>query len=135
MLPEAALPDNRLKTQRKHANQTTAIYIARLNNNGAFVDIKTSAAWQATFFCNSQQIKKLNKHFIAKSVDSDDIPVGYHPLKWNKNMDIIINELSKSLNSREKSNETVNDIVAGLNIIFLKDRANYPIETLSYRTR
>ena len=61
------------------------------------------------FSCNSKQITKINKHFTDKSVYTDDNSVGYHQLKQNNNMDIIIDELNKSLNSKEKSNETVND--------------------------
>ena len=39
------------------------------------------------FVYNSQQIKKLNKNFTDKNVDTNDIPAGYHPLKQNNNMD------------------------------------------------
>ena len=39
------------------------------------------------FVYNSQQIKKLNKNFTDKSVDTNDNLAGYHPLKRNNNMD------------------------------------------------
>ena len=47
--------------------------------------------------CNFQQIKKINKNFVDKNVDADDIPIDCQPLTQNNNMDIIIKELNKSL--------------------------------------
>ena len=46
---------------------------------------------------NSQQINKINKNFVDKDVDTDDIPVDYQLLARYNNMDIIIKELNKSL--------------------------------------
>ena len=60
---------------------------------------------------NSQQIKKINKNFVDKNVDTNDIPVNYQLLTRNNNMDIFINELSKSLNGIDESNEAINNIV------------------------
>ena len=60
---------------------------------------------------NSQQIKKLNKKFVDKNVDTDDIPVDYQPWAQNNNMDIIIKELNKSLNGIDESNEAINNSV------------------------
>ena len=60
---------------------------------------------------NSQQIKKINKKFVDKNVDTDDIPVDYEPVTQNKNMDIIIKELNKSLSGIDKSHEAINNIV------------------------
>ena len=55
---------------------------------------------------NSQQIKKINKKFVDKNVDTDDIPEDYQPVTQNnKNMDIIIEELNKSLSGIDESNE------------------------------
>ena len=59
---------------------------------------------------NSQQIKKIKK-FVDKNVDTDDIPVDYQPVTQNKNMDIIIKELNKSLSGIDKSHEAINNIV------------------------
>ena len=62
------------------------------------------------FPCNSQQIKKRNKHFTNKNVGTDYFSVCYHPLKRNDDMYIIINELNKSLHNIEKPSETVNNL-------------------------
>ena len=43
---------------------------------------------------NSQQIEKINKTFVHKNVDTDDVPVDYQPLTQNNNMGIIIKELN-----------------------------------------
>ena len=60
---------------------------------------------------NSHQIKKNKKKFVDKNVDTDDIPVDYQPLTQNKNMDIIIKELNKSLSGIDESNEAIKNIV------------------------
>ena len=54
-----------------------------------------------------QQIKKINKNFVDKNVVTDNIPVDYQPLTQNNNMDILINELNKSLNGTDESNEAI----------------------------
>ena len=41
----------------------------------------------------------------------------YHPVTQNKNMDIIIKELNKSLSGIDESNEAINNIVAKYPII------------------
>ena len=67
---------------------------------------------------NSQQINKINKKFVDKNVDTDDIPVDYQPVTQNnKNMDIIIKELNKSLSGIDESNEAINNIVVKYPII------------------
>ena len=66
---------------------------------------------------NSQQIKKINKKFVDKNVDTDDIPVDYQPVTQNKNIDIIIKELNKSLSGIDKSNKAINNIVVKYPII------------------
>ena len=68
---------------------------------------------------NSQQIKKKLKKFVGKNVDTDDIPVDYQPVKQNnnKNMDIIIKELNKSLSGIDESNEAINNTVVKYPII------------------
>ena len=66
---------------------------------------------------NPQQIKKINKNFVDKNVGTDDIPVDYQALTQDNNMDIIINELNKSLNDIDESNEAVNNIVVKQPII------------------
>ena len=69
---------------------------------------------------NSQQIKKINKKFVDKNVDTDDIPVDYQPVTQynNKNMDIIIKEISlKSLSGIDESHEAINNIVVKYPII------------------
>ena len=66
---------------------------------------------------NSQQIKKINKNFVDKNVDTDDITVDYQPVAQNKNMDIILKELNKSLSGIDESNETINNIVVKYPII------------------
>ena len=66
---------------------------------------------------NSQQIKKINKNFVDKNVDTDDIPVDYQPVAQNKNMDIILKELNKSLSDIDESNEAINNIVVKYPII------------------
>ena len=63
------------------------------------------------FFHNSQQIKKLKKFYRDKNIGTDYIPVDCHSLKRNHNMNIIINELNLSLDRKDKSKETINDIV------------------------
>ena len=60
---------------------------------------------------NSHQIKKIKKKFVDKNVDTDDIPVDYQPLTQNKNMDITIKELNKSLSGIDESNEAIKNIV------------------------
>ena len=66
---------------------------------------------------NSQQIKKINKKYVDKNVDTEDIPVDYEPVTQNKNMDIIIKELNKSLSGMDESNEAINNIVVKYLII------------------
>ena len=66
---------------------------------------------------NLQQIKKITKNFVDKNVDTDDIPVEYQPLTQNNNMDILMNELNKSLNGIDESNEAINNIVVKQPII------------------
>ena len=66
---------------------------------------------------NLQQIKKITKHFVDKNVDTDNIPVEYRPLTQNNNMDILMNELNKSLNGIDESNEAINNIVVKQSII------------------
>ena len=67
---------------------------------------------------NSQQIQKVNKKFVDKNIDTDDIPVDYQPVTQNhKNMDIIIKELNKSLSDIDDSNEAINNIVVKYPII------------------
>ena len=68
---------------------------------------------------NSQQIKKINKKFVDKNVDTDDIPADYQPVKQNnnKNIDIIIKELNKSLSGIDESNEAINNIFVKYPII------------------
>ena len=69
-------------------------------------------------FYNCQQIKKINKKFVDKNVDTDDIPVDYQPVTQNnKNMDIIIKELSKSLSGIDESKEAISNIVVKYSII------------------
>ena len=58
---------------------------------------------------NSQQIKKINKKFVDKNVDTDGIPVDYQPLTQNNNMDTIIKEPNKSFSGIDESNESINN--------------------------
>ena len=69
------------------------------------------------FSYNLQQIKKTNKNFVDKNVDTEDILVDYQPLTQNNNMDILIKEPNNSLNGIDESNEVINNIVVKQPII------------------
>ena len=73
---------------------------------------------------NSQQIKKINKKFLDKNVDTDDIPLDYEPLTQNNNMDIIIKELNKLLRGIDESNEVIKNIVVKHPIINTSESFN-----------
>ena len=69
------------------------------------------------FSYNLQQIKKTNKNFVDKNVDTENILVDYQPLTQNNNMDILIKEPNNSLNGIDESNEVINNIVVKQPII------------------
>ena len=71
------------------------------------------------FSYNLQQIKKTNKNFVDKNVDTENILVDYQPLTQNNNMDILIKEPNNSLNGIGESNEIINNIVVKQPIINL----------------
>ena len=55
------------------------------------------------------KLKKINKKFVDKNVDTDGIPVDYQPLTQNNNMDTIIKEPNKSFSGIDESNESINN--------------------------
>ena len=87
---------------------------------------------------NSQQIEKINKTFVDKNVDTDDVPVDYQPLTQNNNMGIIIKELNKLLDGIDESNEAINNIVVKHPIIntaesFNEISENKKFDAVNYR--
>ena len=65
------------------------------------------------------KLKKINKKFVDKNVDTDGVPVDYQPLTQNNNMDTIIKEPNKSFSGIDESNESINNIVVKHPIINL----------------
>ena len=87
---------------------------------------------------NSQQIEKINKTFVDKNVDTDDVPVDYQPLTQNNNMGNIIKELNKLLDGIDESNEAINNIVVKHPIIntaesFNEISDNKKFDAVNYR--
>ena len=87
---------------------------------------------------NSQQIEKINKTFVDKNVDTDDVPVDYQPLTQNNNIGIIIKELNKLLDGIDESNEAINNIVVKHPIIntaesFNEISENKKFDAVNYR--
>ena len=70
-------------------------------------------------FSRLEAATKINKKFVSKNVDTDDIPVFYQPLPQNKNMDILIKELNKSLSGIDGLNEAIDNMAVKYPIINL----------------
>ena len=91
----------------------------KIKNNiiESLLTLKSTLHDNQLFSYNLQQIKKVNKNFVHKNVDTDYIPVDYQPLAQSNNMDILINKLNTSLNGIDESNEAINKIVVKQPII------------------